>query len=247
MTAAEQQKQKISILETQLKAQEMSRNIGKDKAQQNQETLSALQALRGNPALQRAETNVLSAKSMADLAEQVRDPKTGQINLNNMTPQQVSLIDHEAIRMATGGTGNEQDMENLKPGTPQYKWAELHQKLTGKQTGTDAAPYIQQMLDYSKTLGESSKQFLYQNAKHVVDSKSNYLAPQDKAYYNNWLNDMKSGKAFFGDVAGSAVGSSANATPKSNYSSDVVSYAKKHGITNDQAQAVKSQRMGANK
>lgn len=200
---AQQKQQQMGIQQTEanIKTQQLGQEINKNKATQNQETLSALQALRGNPALQRAETNVLSAKNLNDLAEQVRDPKTGQINLNNMNPQQISLANHELLRMASGGTGSETDLENLKPGTPQYRLAELHQKLTGKVSGADAAQYLQQGLDYANTLGKSSNQFLYQNAKHVVDAKRNYLAPQDQQRYDSWLGDMKSGKAFFGDVA----------------------------------------------
>jgi hypothetical protein len=181
--------------------------LKKDQSGQNQETLSALQALRGNPALQRAETNVLASKNLNDLAEQARDPRTGKVDLNRLNPQQVSLFDHELVRMATGGTGNESDMENLKPGTPQYKLAQFHQKITGKSTGTNAGEYLQQGLDYANTLASSSNQFLYSNAKHVVDAKRNYLAPQDAQKYDSWLNDMKAGKSFFSDGTGGGSGS----------------------------------------
>ena len=201
---AKQQGLDIQKQGQQIEQAKLEMEVTKNKATQNQETLAALQALRGNPALQRAETNVLASKTLNDLAEQVRDPQTGQINLNKLTPQQVSMADHEAIRLATGGTGNESDMQNIKPNTPQYKFAELHQHLTGAVSGADAGPYVQQLLDYGNTLAKSSNTFLYQNAKHVVDAKRNYLSPQDQQRYDSWLNDMKNGKAFFGDqVSGS--------------------------------------------
>lgn len=185
-----------------IETQKLGLELKKNSATQNQETLQAMQALRGNPALQRAETNVLSAKNLNDLAEQLRDPQTGQIDLSKANPQQVSLWNHELLRMASGGSGSEADLENLKPGTPQYKMAELRQKLTGKVSGADAAPYLQQGLDYANTLGKSSQQFLYQNAKGVVDAKRAYLTPQDAAQWDNKLNAMKNGTSFFGDVVG---------------------------------------------
>lgn len=203
----DQQKVDVSKTEANIKQQQLQLELNKTKSTQNQETLSALQALRGNPALQRAETNVLSGKNINDLAEQLRDPKTGKINLNNANPQQISLFDHELVRMASGGSGSEADLDNLKPGTPQYKLAELHQKLTGKVSGADASQYLQQGLDYANTLSKSSNEFLYQNAKHVVDAKRNYLAPQDQQRYDSWLGDMKNGKAFFGDVGPASSGS----------------------------------------
>lgn len=199
---AKQQGLTIEQNKANIENKKLDLELKKNSSQQNQETLSALQALRGNPALQRAETNVLSAKNLNDLAEQLRDPNTGEINLNNANPQQVRLANHELLRMASGGSGSEADLESLQPGTPQYKLAELHQKLTGKVSGADAAQYLQQGLDYANTLSKSSSQFLYQNAKHVVDAKRNYLAPQDQQQYNSWLNNMKSGKAFFGDMTG---------------------------------------------
>jgi hypothetical protein len=198
--ANKQQEMAIKQQGQNIEVQKLRSDLKQKAATQNQETLGALQALRGNPALQRAETNVLSSKNMNDLAEQLRDPKTGQINLNNANPQQISLFSHELLRMASGGSGSESDLENLKPGTPQYKMAELRQKLTGKVSGADAAQYLQQGLDYANTLGKSSNQFLYQNAKHVVDAKRNYLAPQDAQQYDSWLNGLKNGSSFFGDV-----------------------------------------------
>lgn len=201
---AKQQGLDIEQKNADIETQKLVMEITKNKAEQNQQTLGALQALRGNSALQRAETNVLASKNINDLVEQVRDPKTGELNLNKLNPQQVSLFDHELVRMATGGTGNESDLQNLKPGTPQYKLAELHQKFTGNVSGTNSAAYIQQGLDYANTLSKSSNDFLYQNAKHVVDAKRNYLAPQDQQRYDAWLSDMKNGKSFFGDAPGLA-------------------------------------------
>lgn len=208
-----QMEQQNKAAELGLQTKKFGVEVNKNSAQQNQETLSALQALRGNPALQRAETNVLSAKNINDLAEQVKDPKTGKIDLNKMNPQQISLFNHELLRMASGGSGSESDLENLKPGTPQYRLAELRQKLTGKVSGADAGKYIQQGLDYANTLSKSSNDFLYQNAKNVVDSKRNYLAPQDSKRYDSWLEDMKRGKAHFGEMAGSS--SASNSHPDS--------------------------------
>ncbi len=182
-----------------IESKKLGMDVTKNKAEQNQQTLSALQALRGNPALQRAETNVLSAKTMNDLADQSIDPKTGKRDLNNLKPRQINLVDHELIRMATGGSGNEADMNNLKPGTPQYNIAMLHQKITGAQSPAQAGEFVQQALDYANSLSKSSGEFLYQNAKHVVDAKRNYLAPEDQRRYDSWLGDMKNGKAFFGD------------------------------------------------
>lgn len=179
----------------------------------NQETLQGLQALRGNPALQRAETNVLAAKNINDLADQTIDPKTGQRNLNAMNPQAIDLFNHELVRAATGGTGNESDLEHLSPGTPQFKLAQLHQKITGAKTPAEASAYIQQGLDYVNTLSKSSQQFLYQNAKHVVEAKRNYLAPQDQKQYDEWLGKMKTGEAFFGDMPGGDGGQTQGKTP----------------------------------
>lgn len=198
--AVHQQEANTKDRQARIEGQKLDLELRKDKAQQNQETLNSLQSLRSNPALQRAETNVLSAKNINDLAEQVRDPKTGQIDLNKMNPQQIELFNHELLRMASGGSGSEHDLESLKPGTPQFAMAQIRQKLTGNVSPAQAAQYIQQGLDYANTLSKSSSQFLYQNAKHVVDSKRRYLDDPDAKQYESWLGDMKSGKAFFGDM-----------------------------------------------
>ena len=167
-------------------------DLKKNSADQNQQTLQALQSARGNPAVQQAEKDVYSAAKINSLKDQVK-------SLDQMSPQQVSLLAHETLKMASGGQGTEDELKSIKPGTPQYALADLGQKLKNAPVGAKAGAFARQLVDYANSMAGDAKNLLKQNYQGIIETKKPYLAPGDYQNFNKQFMDRLSGNVAPGD------------------------------------------------
>jgi hypothetical protein len=193
---AEQKARDMGIREQEakIKAAQFGQEITKTKAQQLQETLSALQSARGNPAVQQAEKDSYSANKVQSLASQAVDPKTGKVDLNKLSPQQVTLLAQETLKMASGGQGTEDELKLLTPGSAKYKMAMMAQNLKNAPQDANAGAYAQQLLNYATAIGNDSRNLLKQNYQGVIESKKPYLQSSDYNNLNKQFLDRVSGK-----------------------------------------------------
>lgn len=144
-------------------------------ADQLKNTSNALETARGSPDIARAHQNLLSNANINSLVGQAKDADP-----NNLSPTQVGLLAHETLKMATGGTGTEDELKSIKPNTPEFKLAEIYQGLKNAPSGAQAAPFIKDLQNYSNSIAEDSRQYINNKNTKVIES-NRYLAKPDAA------------------------------------------------------------------
>lgn len=174
----------MAAKEAELKRQEFERNIKKDYAQQNQETLQALQSARGNQSVQKAENDIYSDAKVNSLVAQGKDKK-GNFDPNALNMTHVRLLSSEVGKMATGGVPTQDELHLLTPGAvPQYL-SEMAAKVENKPTHANAGAFVKALQAYSNSIAVDAKNLLKENYQGVIESKKAYLRPEDYGTLND--------------------------------------------------------------
>lgn len=169
-TKQKQQAMGIQQTEANIKTQELGLSLQKNQSDQTQQTLAALQSARGNPAVQKAENDIYSAKKANSLAALYPDP-------NKMPKQMVNLYVEELGKIAQGGSATEGTLQGLTPDTLNGALKSAYSKLKNEPTGANAGAFIKQYQDYANSVAGDAKDTLKQNYQGIIESKKPWLTP----------------------------------------------------------------------
>lgn len=170
--------------------------------------------------------NVQSAKNINEIVNQAPDG-----DLNKLNNQQTKLAMMEVVKMAGGSVPTESELKTMTPDTVVQKYGGLMQNITGKSQPANAGEFLKQGIDYANGIADVSKKSLTQRSNEMFERLSPQMNPQSRDIIRKQIdNEFKSKD----DGSKKQV--------SGNFSSDIVSYASKHGITPEQAAAIKAQR-----
>lgn len=205
----------------------------------NQQVQQALESGRQAPDAQQALKDVYAAKKVNTLVEQGKNEK-GELDPNKLNPQQVKLIAGEVGKIATGGAPTMDELHGLTPSNVPQILAGAAEKAFNNPTGAEAGEFVKLLQNYSNSVAADGKQLLVDRARKIVDQRKDDLGPKN---YQNYLKNIDlMAVPEESSAKGPTQKESEKKTAAVNYPSDVTSYASKHGITPQQAAAIKVQR-----
>lgn len=138
---------------------------------------------------------------------------------NTLTTQDLSLLAGEMAKIATGGVPTEHGQQSLMPSNLATKAAELQNFLSSNPTNAQAGEYVKKNLHYLEDMKNIAADTVADYRRNVAKGYRERVSPEN---YNEALRDY--------DIQ--------------EREPDVDAYAKKHGISYQQAAQVKAARGG---
>lgn len=136
------------------------------------QTSNELESARGNPAVGQAEKDIYAADKANDLAKMYGDP-------NKLTKSQVNLLVQEVGKIASGGSPTMHELEGLAPGTLTGRLSKVFENLTNQPTPANAAAFVKQYQDYTKSLKKEAKKVIEDKYGRILESRKRQLHPDD--------------------------------------------------------------------
>lgn len=204
----------------------------------NQQVQQALESARQSPDAQQALKDVYAAKKVNTLVNQGRDEK-GNLDPNKLNMTQVRLVVGEVGKIAQGGSPTMDETHNLTPGGVPQQISEAAEKFNNKPTAANAGAFVTSLQNYANSVAADGKQLLVDRAHKIVDQRKDDLGQKN---YQNYKSNIEKLAIPDGETAGKGPAAKAPDKKAAAFSSDVTSYASKHGITPEQAAAIKAQR-----
>lgn len=177
---------------------------------------------------------------------------------DKINPNMVNLLVSEVGKVAQGASPTEETLKNLTPNDAKMILAKTQQYLTSNPQAGKQGAFVEVFKDYAKTLQLGANKVIDSNmgklgkAYEPWVSKGDFKNFQDTYVRGNPLQPDRPGQMKAGNSSEEKGGSTtnqeaANQKQKQNFGADVLAYAQKHGITAEQAQSVKTQRLMGNK
>lgn len=137
-------------------------------------TRGILEANRGNPAVQQAETTIANAQKLKSITN-------GQ-PLDQLSPQMTHLAMFEVAKMALGGTPTEGEVKDLQNGAIPARLASTMQVLTNKPQAASQGAFLKQYMDYATGLSKDAEKVINDKYKRVIESAHKSGQISDKGY-----------------------------------------------------------------
>lgn len=194
---------------------------GQQQNQALQQTTQMLESARGNPAAAQAEKDLYASQKLNSLVG----------NGQNLSPEMVQLAASEVAKIAQGGVPTSEELKGLKPNTIPSKLASLAEQVQNQPVGANAQAFLKQYQDYAGKLSGDAQKVITDKYGRIIETNKGRLGSDNyKALQDNYVNRFKN--------------DTTRAPQSQSFGSDVMSYAQQHGITPEQAQAIKSGRTG---
>jgi hypothetical protein len=192
-----------------------------------------LETFRGNPAAAQAGKDVLSADKAVNYVK--KKLASGQ----PISRQELALQIDEMEKIATGGSGTEAGRIELTPDNASTAFAAIKEKITSAPTDAAAAEYVRNNIAYIEDMKNTAQKAITSYRTGLAKGYKNLVSPQD---YQDALDDygLEGGKAKAAPPEAPMPAAAAPAAPA--VAPDVAKYAQAHGITVEQAQAIKDAR-----
>jgi hypothetical protein len=161
--------------------------------------ITQLESLRGNPAQQQAETNLLNIKKFNSGLNIKGDP-------NNLNPQLVNLLTAEASKIATGGVPTAAEMAGLKQSTLPSTLASAAQALLNSPSPAKQGAFLKEIKAYNDAIAKDSQDEILGKYKRVLNvanaqfSKNPRIQAANKEYLGRFEDQTQ-------QAGGPAVGS----------------------------------------
>lgn len=197
---------------------EINQHASDKKQEANQQVVQAFESGRQAPDAAQALKDRQSASKLNELVNSAKDKDP-----NNLSDSQVRLVVGEAAKMGLGGIPGEADMEKMDTSTLARMAAKGLSRVNNKPEAANAGEFVKQFQDYANGIAQTGGKLLKDRQNRVLEEKKDYLSKSD---YDKFKGNISKE---FADV-------------KEDASKDVADYAKKHGITVDQAAAIKAAR-----
>lgn len=148
------------------------------KAQEKQDALyteasTKAEQGRGNTAFQTARTNLLNIGSAKRMMSEYS-------NLDNISNQNVALLNGEISKIANGGVASQHSQEALAANTLASNWEAFKSKIIGEPTGANLGEFIKQNRDYLDALQVNNQAVVNQHIRGV-----------EKAYTKRFTDDQR--------------------------------------------------------
>lgn len=163
-------------------------------ASQNQafmNTRQILEANRGNPAVQQAETTIANAQKLKSLF------KGNDKDLNNINPQMMKLGLMEVAKMALGTQPTQGEIDKLNSGALPERFAGVWQQISNKPQPANGAEFIKQYLKYANQLEKDAQNVIHEKYGRVIESGKGHISSSDydqlqKQYIDRFKNNEHS-------------------------------------------------------
>ena len=201
-----------------------------DKEQAATQKLSAaLNTFRGDIAAQQANVGLVNSdKAMALI--------NSSPNLNDLTPQQDSLLRQEVAKIATGGAATEASTKDLQANTLQARAANFWQNVSGNPTGAQLGDFIQKNKDYLQHLNDVNHNYVDTKRQNILNDYKGQISDDKLSdFQQRYVPNRTAG-------AGNMPAAPSQGAANPNFTPDVLQYAQQHNITPDQALSIKQQR-----
>lgn len=132
-----------------------------------------IEALRGNPALQIAQRNLLLAQNALD----AYTPKSG--NLNDVTSSMLALGKLEESKIASGGAPSESELKSISDPTMVQGLQKLKSEIFNQPEGMGQAAFLPQHIDYLNNLKNNAINFIKETHQRKIDDFGDYLSKTD--------------------------------------------------------------------
>ena len=142
----------------------------KSTTQQNQalqQTMGMLESARGNAEVQQAQKDIYAAKKANSLV--------GNLDPDNLSPQQVHLLVQEVSKIATGGVPAQAEVAAMMPETTRMKLASLWSKLQNSPEPAQAGAFVKQYQDYINKLSGDAHDVIKDKFGRVIESRKKQL------------------------------------------------------------------------
>ncbi len=167
----------------------------KDKEFNN--TQQMLEQMRGNPAVQQAETMIANSQKLKELFKG---------DLNKITPAQKNLGIMEISKMATGGIPTQHELDTLNKGGLPERFAGVWQQISNKPEPANAGEFIKTYLDYANGLEQGAQKTIKDRYGRILETRKGKLKSEDyknleDKYINRFQNsDIVKNKTFDKDT-----------------------------------------------
>ncbi len=128
-------------------------------------TVAMLNSARGDKGTAQAMNDLYSASKAKGLVSLFKDP-------NNMTTSDVTLLQSEIAKIATGGVPAHAEMQALSNPTLQSKLAPIITAFTNEPTPANAGAFVNHYMQYVNQLGEDARQQLSQRTGALIGTKN---------------------------------------------------------------------------
>ena len=147
------------------------------------DTQNLMEQMRGNPAVQQAETALYNAQKLDSL---IGD------NPDKLSPQQAQLAIMEVSKMATGGVPSQEEMRKLQSGALPERFAGLWQQISNKPKPANAGDFLKQYQDYSNKIRKDAQGVITDRYGRILETRKGKLASDDyKSLQDNYINRFK--------------------------------------------------------
>lgn len=177
-------------------------------------------SFKGNAGAQQASRDVLNTKKALDNIEG-RDP-------NTLTTQDLRLLATAMAKIESGGVGGEHGTTALMPDNLKTKFAEMQNFLSSSPTDAQAGDYVRKNMEYLKKMQGTAQKTVNDARRTAVRGWKGRASDQD---YDELMSEIDA----------SEQPTDAKTTPAASDPS-VDKYAKEHGLTYEQALAIKQAR-----
>lgn len=231
-----------------------------DKENQHQDALETKEQARFDKitsnrsgGLGRESGKVDSAIHARNLIEGARNPKTGQVELNQIQSPELALALSNIVSGSSGGTGNVETFKAMQPQALSKTIKEKIGYLFGEPVDVMPKAWTDQLTHMLDRQGTTAEDLRDKYMDDFAKTSNSGLNPErmkkfiDTKRGNSYREIFKIPKGEGGINQASAGGGGnadiiPNAGQKSGFDADVIAYAKTHSITPQQAQQIKAQR-----
>lgn len=199
-----------------------------------------LEQMRGDPAVQIAKRNLLLANNALGVYKNYRGKLSeAPASLNN-------LFKMEEAKMASGGVPTEGELHAISDPTMLSGVQNLLSKLQNVPKGEAKGEFLPMHIDYVKELRQNAVDFLRSNFERKLKPWERFLQKQDvdalRGANLDFLHEVESATTNLNQAIPNIANQNLSTPAAPTYDSDVLEYAKKHNISNEQAQQIKLQR-----
>lgn len=174
---------------------------------------------RGNKSVQNASEalrQINSARGMiSDHLDPNATPEQQIAQLDQMDPQDVTLLTAEIGKVASGGVGNEHTMKSIEAKSFKSEFDRFMQKVDGNPRGADLGAFIQHNRKYLDTLGNVNQRVIDNYIRDVYDGNEDRLSEDEqtkfKKKFPGSFADQQAKKGTDGGVAAQPKGDGSTA------------------------------------
>ena len=148
-------------------------------------TQTALEGMRGNPAVQQAERDLYSIQKANTLVANYGNP-------NNMTPEGFNLMKADIARIAQGAAPTQDELKGLDPKTFTGALARAWTSVSSNTTPANMGAFVKEYQNYANSVGKDARAIVTDRYGRILGPAKRHLDPDDfNSFTENYTNRFK--------------------------------------------------------